>query len=149
MIDFIEGIKNFALAASAVMSVYFPAVAQNIDLPKPSLMPENIITRSGQYTYSGQTLKFIVNIPKSGGEVSGKFNGVCSGPITGHYNSGPAQSIEGKASATCLILLNKKLSVNYIAHLNLEKGKAYIDWTGNLPYTPGKGSFTFDFEPVK
>lgn len=108
----------------------------------------NMIIRSGEYSYSGQTLKYKVHIPKNGGKISGNLTGVCNGPIEGDYNSGPAKVVEGRAKATCPILLNKKLSVRYTAHLDLEKGKAYIDWQGDIPYTNGLGSFTFDFEPV-
>lgn len=151
--NILEGLQNISLALSAVMAAYFPSTG-NL-LPTPASSPEvkqvqqDMITRTGSYTYSGLTLKYIINIPKNGGEVTGKFSGACNGPISGKYSAGLGQEVLGKASASCPILLNKTYKVTYVAHLRLDEGKAFIDWTGDLPYTNGSGSFTFDFEPVK
>jgi hypothetical protein len=112
-----------------------------------STREEKLEIRSGQYTYNGQTLKYEVKIPVDGGKVVGKFSGVCSGPITGEYNAGPAKVIEGNATVICPILLNKKLSAKYTAHLDLNTGVAYIDWVGNIPSTEGHGSFQMGFAP--
>lgn len=155
MINLISGLQHISLSIAAVLAAYFPA-AISIN-SQPTLAPKsaieargNIITRSGQYSYSGQTLKYSVNIPKDGGEINGQFSGACHGPIKGYFKGAPSYAIDdGQAQAVCLILLNKKLSATYIAHLDLENGKAYIDWIGDIPYTPRKGSFTIEFEPVK
>lgn len=154
MNNILLGLQHIILASSAVLAAYFPAVANINPLPSPAPRPEirtqNIITRSGSYSYSGQTLNYSVNIPKDGGEINGRFSGVCNGPIRGYFKGAPSYAVDdGKVQATCLILLNKKLSVTYIAHLDLKGGKAHIDWVGDIPYTPGKGSFTIEFEPVK
>lgn len=149
----IQGLILSLVAALAIGNHNAPIVS-NIDkniasASASSSQTEDTFTRDGSYTSNGQTLKYTVTFPKNGGPISGKFSGVCSGPITGTYNPNPAQSIEdGKATATCLILLNRKLTVTYIAHLDLKNGHAYIDWQGNIPYTKGQGSFTVNFAPV-
>lgn len=108
-----------------------------------------LITRDGQYTYNGQTLRYKVSIPLDGGKVTGQFNGICNGPITGTYKGPPSFAVDdGSAKVTCPILLYKKLSATYIAHLNLKEGKAFIDWVGDIPYTSGYGSFIVGFAPV-
>jgi|SRR3989344_96192 len=148
-----EGLSHFAIGIAAVFSAYFPATSV---LTEPQIfgisqkeIHSNIITRTGEYTYNGQTLKYRVNIPLDGGNIEGNFSGVCHGTISGYYKGSPSYAIDnGEAKATCPILLNKKLTATYVTHLDLEKGKAYIDWKGDIPYTSGIGSFTVDFEPV-
>lgn len=145
-----EGVQHLVLGAAAVLSAYF-STGNSITRPEINIQKEthaNIVTRSGEYSYSGQTLKYTVNIPKDGGKVTGHFNGVCSGPIGGFYGGGLSKTVQGRASATCPILLSKKLTASYTAHLDLENGKVYIDWQGDIPYTSGSGSFTINFEPV-
>jgi hypothetical protein len=143
---------------SSIILIIFTAFSgpkNPVDLPKlptPSPTPifsdADYINRDGSYSYSGQTLKYVIHIPKKGGAVTGQFSEVCHGPITGTYNT-VAESVEGIAKATCPILLNKKLEAFYTSHFDWSKGKAYINWSGDIPYTEGHGGFTMDFEPVK
>jgi hypothetical protein len=152
MIDFLANVQTFLIGAVTTLVVATSSLLPSSPVSQPQQQPivdSSVIVRSGQYTYSGQTLKYLVNIPKKGGKITGNFTGVCNGPITGTFDAGPGQSGMGKATATCPILLNKKLEATYVAHFDFNAGKAYIDWVGDLPYTSGKGSFTFDFEPVK
>ena len=142
----VEGLERFILVSSAVLAAYFPAIAPN--LPVQNEVQTDVIVRSGQYSYAGQTLKYMVNIPKNGGEINGKLTGACKGTITGFYKGAPSFAIDnGYAKARCPILLNKKFTVSYVAHISLYEGWAAIDWMGDLPSTNGKGSFTTYFEP--
>lgn len=133
-------------------SIYTSFQGVKSALPKPTPIPtpapKNYIIRSGEYSYAGQTLKYTIHLPKNGGKLTGSFSGACNGPIEGTFDGGPAQVAEGEAEARCIFLLNKKLEAKYVAHFDLEGGKAYVDWKGDIPYTSGQGSFTAEFEPV-
>lgn len=136
-------IQGFLIGTVALLSFGHAIVPNSSPTPAPKV---DSIVRTGEYSYQGYTLKYLVNLPKDGGKVTGKFSGVCSGPIEGNYNAGPAQSVEGQTSVNCPFFQHFK--VNYVAHLDLTKGLAYIDWQGNIPYNQGTGSFTFNFTPV-
>lgn len=144
---------DLILSLIGVVITTFSAATSALPIAKPNPTPTptisgDVIIRSGQYSYAGQTLKYTINLPKNGGPLSGEFSGACSGPITGTFDAGPAKAASGEATATCPVLLNQKLTATYIAHFDFEKGQAYIDWQGNIPYTKGQGSFTIGFEPV-
>lgn len=155
MNNIILGFKNLTLgivatvaAASSTLPIIKP---QNIPSPKPS--PVNIqdtVTRSGQYSYNGYTLKYIVNVPKRGGPITGNFEGVCTGPITGKFAGPEGGKVEGEARANCKIaIFNYNLKAVYSGKLYLKQGKLDVNWEGQIPYTDNKGSFTVYFEPVK
>lgn len=142
-----ESLQNIILVSSAVLSAYFPGLSDGLPVQP---IQSDVIVRSGEYSYAGQTLKYTVNIPKNGGQLKGKLTGVCNGTIKGYFKGSPSYGIDdGVAEARCPVLLNKKLSVTYVAHIILPEGWARIDWMGNLPYTSGKGTFTTSFEPAQ
>lgn len=150
MDNLILGFKSIALSLIATLT----ALSHTGVAPSPSPTPEpspdkNTIIRSGEYSYSNYTLKYTLRIPKNGGDISGYFSGVCTGPITGKYEGGEGGKVEGRAEANCkIVILKYDLKATYSAKLYLKEGKADINWEGEIPYTPNKGSFTANFEPA-
>lgn len=152
MENLFAGLKNLTLAVVTAISAIapgIPAVPKATPTPLPS-PAENIAVRTGEYSYSGYTLKYALNIPKDGGAVTGSFSGVCEGPITGNFDGKEGGKVVGQAQANCRIaIFNYNLKAAYDADLYLKQGKVDVNWAGEIPYTPNKGSFTINFDPVK
>lgn len=154
MDNIIIGIKGFILGITttitAVTSTYLAPAPTPTPLPTPvPQLQEDVVTRFGEYSYSGYTLKYVLNIPKNGGEISGAFSGVCEGPINGSFAGGGGGNVSGDAEANCKVaIFSYKLKANYTGKLYLNEGKVDINWTGEIPYTANSGSLTINFEPV-
>lgn len=153
MNNILLGLQHFALGTVAFLSTINPGGIANhkpqvTPTPKP-VINKNIVSRSGQYSYSGYTLKYTVNVPKDGGEVTGSLDGVCKGPITGKFEGGEGGSVEGSAKASCGIsFITYDLEAKYNGKIYLKEGKIDLDWEGKIPYTKNQGSFTINFEPA-
>lgn len=147
MENILLGIKYFVVGISA----FLVASPTPTPTPQPTAIPlsENIVTRSGEYSYQGYTLKYTINVPKEGGTITGAFSDVCVGPINGTYYASSGK-IEGEAKATCKIaFISYDLAAKYNGNLNLREGKIDLNWEGEIPATSHKGSFTVNFEPLK
>ena len=115
----------------------------------PAAIDKNIVTRSGEYSYSGHTLKYTIRVNKNGGPITGEFSGVCIGPITGKFVGGEGGSIEGEAKANCKVaVFNYNLKATYTGNLYLEGGYVNVNWAGEIPFTTNSGSFTANFDSV-
>ncbi|MBI2338392.1 hypothetical protein HYU95_04375 [Candidatus Daviesbacteria bacterium] len=150
MDNLFAGIKNFTLTVVAALTTIVPVAITPTPVPTPLPTPsENIVVRSGEYSYSGYTLKYTLNIPKKGGAVTGNLSGVCEGPITGNYDGKEGGKAAGEAQANCRIaVFTYNLKATYDANLYLKQGKVDVNWAGEIPYTSNKGSFTVNFDPV-
>lgn len=155
MNNLILGIKSFVLGITTLISTTTsPALTAPADLPtlSPSsqVVQAGMVTRSGEYSYSGHVLKYTLTVPQKGGDINGSFSGVCEGPITGKFAGGNGGNIEGSAQAKCSIaIFSYNLKVNYTGKLYLNEGKVDINWAGEIPYTQNSGNLAIDFEPVK
>lgn len=152
MDNLLIGLKSLTLGIVAVLTTTTPIISlfpKADPTPLPTPVAENTVERSGEYTYSGYTLRYTLRIPKDGGAVDGNFSGVCEGPITGSFDGKEGGKVTGEAKANCKIaFFSYKLKAAYDANLYLKLGKVDVNWTGEIPYTPNKGSFTMNFEPV-
>ena len=151
MENILLGLKNLTLGIITVLTAVSRAgavVPQNTPTPLPTPV-RNIITRTGEYSYSGYSLKYIVRVNKDGGPITGEFSGVCVGPITGKFAGGSGGNIEGEAKANCKIaIFNYNLKASYTGNLYLHNGLVNINWSGEIPYTANSGSFTVNFESL-
>lgn len=149
MNNLLAGLKTLTLGLVAALTATTPTVfpkATPVPVPAPA---KNIIVRSGEYSYSGYTLKYTLRIPKDGGKVTGNFSDACEGPITGNFDGKEGGKVTGEAQANCkIVLFTYKLKANYEAKLYLNQGKVDVDWTGKMPYVGDQGSFTIYFEPA-
>lgn len=154
--NFLESLQNIIISSAVFVSSLIPIQAGKVipyPMPTPvgiDNMKTDLVTRSGEYSYQGYTLKYSVTFPKNGGKVSGSLDGICKGDITGEYEGGEGGKATGQAKATCKVLFIKyDLKTDYDAYIYQGIGKIDVNWRGDIPYTPGKGSFTINFEPVK
>lgn len=150
MNNLLLGLKTLTLGIVAALSTTTPTLVPRVT-PTPLTTPaKNMVVRSGEYSYSGYTLKYTLRIPKDGGKVTGSFGGVCEGPITGQFDGKEGGKVIGEAKANCRIaFFSYHLKAGYDANLYLEQGKVDVNWTGEIPYTSNKGSFSINFEPVQ
>ncbi len=138
--------------ASAVTSIF--AVGSMDVLQQPSPTPAvasnpNVVTRTGQYDYAGESLRYTIHIPKSGGPVTGNLEGQCSGPISGTYNGKEGGQLVGEVNAVCsFAFIKKDLSIDYSGNLFLKAGRADLNWEGQIPLTSNQGNITLNFEPA-
>ncbi len=152
MDNLILGIKSFVLGITTLIST---ANAPTTVIPTPSPTPiaqvqKDLVTRSGEYSYSGHTLKYVVTVPKGGGNINGTFSGVCEGPIKGKFAGGEGGNVSGDAKANCKVaIFSYNLKANYEGKLYLKTGKVDLNWTGKIPYTNNSGNLSINFEPVK
>lgn len=124
--------------------------SQIIPTPTSNIVEQNIITRSGVLTYSGQSVNYTINVPKDGGQFTGSVSGVCQGSLTGNYDGGEGGKINGQLNPSCgIAFVRQTFNINFDGKLYLKQGKIDLNWEGNIPSTPGKGSFTYNFEPEK
>lgn len=136
------------IASSVVPGITPPQITPTS--PRAEIMQQNIITRSGKITYSGQSVKYSINVPKNGGQITGYVSGVCKGSLTGNYDGIEGGKISGKTSQSCGIgFIRKTFNITFNGKLYLKQGKIDLNWEGNIPSTPGKGSYSFNFEPEK
>lgn len=155
MDNLILGIKGIVLGItttlSAVTSTYFASPPSPTPAPTPvAQVQKDVVTRSGEYSYSGYTLKYSLNVPKNGGDINGQFSGVCNGPIIGKFAGGSGGNIEGSTQANCKVaIFSYNLKVTYTGKLYLKMGKVDINWAGQIPYTNNSGNLSINFEPVK
>lgn len=136
------------LASSVVPGI---STLQATPTPTPSVViQENMVIRSGEISYSGQSVKYSINIPKNGGEVTGSVTGICEGNIKGTYDGVEGGKISGTASPSCgVAFVRQTFNISYEGQLYLSQGRANLNWEGNIPSTSGKGSYIFNFEPDK
>lgn len=157
--DFLGNISKIVASVVATVttmaSSIVPGINQPLITPPPVNNPEtviqqNMVVRSGVITYSEQSVKYIINIPKNGGDVTGSVSGICNGSITGTYDGGEGGNISGTANPSCgVAFIRQTFNISYNGQLYLKQGKADLNWEGDIPSTPGKGSYTFNFEPEK
>lgn len=140
-------------AALGIVSVVIPNIAPPEIIPTPTpteIIQQDLITRSGEITYSGQSVRYIINVPKNGGLVTGSISGVCEGGISGNFDGGEGGKISGHANPSCgIAFVRQTFNVSFNGQLYLKQGKVDLNWLGNVPSTPGKGSFIYNFEPEK
>ncbi len=154
MDNLILGIKSIVLGItttiSAVTSTYFAPPPAPTPAPTPVVqVQKDVVTRSGEYSHSGYTLKYTLNVPKSGGDINGAFSGVCNGPIIGKFAGGEGGNIEGSAQTDCKVaIFSYNLKVAYIGKLYLKEGKIDLNWEGQIPYTNNSGNLSINFEPI-
>lgn len=154
MDNLILGIKSIVLGItttlSAVSSTYFAPPLTPIPIPAPvTQVQKDLVTRSGEYSHSGYTLKYTLRVNKDGGPITGEFKGVCVGPIIGKFTGGEGGNIEGQAQANCKVaIFSYNLKANYTGKLYLKEGKVDINWAGQIPYTQNSGNLSINFEPV-
>lgn len=136
------------LASSVVPGISTP---QATPTPTPNVViQENMVIRSGEISYSGQSVKYSINIPKNGGDITGSISGVCTGDITGTYDGIEGGKVSGEANPSCgIAFLRQTFNISYDGQLYLKQGKVDLNWEGNIPSTPGKGFFSYNFEPEK
>lgn len=159
MDNLILGIKSVILGItatlSAVTSTYFtpPPTPPPAGGPSPAplaLVQKGMVERSGEYSYSGYSLKYTVRVNKNGGPITGEFSGACVGPISGKFSGGEGGNIEGSAQANCKVaIFSYNLKVSYTGKLYLKSGKVDLSWAGQIPYTQNFGNLSINFEPVK
>ena len=139
-----------AIAGTGIMSVDKVALPPPTNPPLPETVnQQEVITKSGQYTISGQTVTYTVNFPKNGGEVTGSLGGLCSGEIKGDFDGQEGGVFTGSVNPSCgVAFLRFSTNVTFTGNLFLNQGRANLDWQGNIPSTPGSGNVTVNFEPV-
>lgn len=153
--DLFSNLKSFVLGITTLISTAtspaLPAsTIQATPTPTPTVVQKDIVTRSGEYSYSNYTVRYEISVPEKGGPITGSVSGVCEGPITGNFTGGEGGNIEGQAEATCKVaIFSYNLKVNYTGKLYLKEGKVDVNWTGNIPYTQSSGSLTLNFEGAK
>ncbi|MBI3486189.1 hypothetical protein HY025_04615 [Candidatus Daviesbacteria bacterium] len=156
MFNLFNGFQKLSLSVVAALSSIVasqPAVVAKAPVKTPSPVAtviQDTVTKSGEYNYSGQSIKYIVNFPKQAGKITGNLSGTCSGPIDGNFDGKEGGQIEGKVSASCQVaFLKQDFVVNYSGKLYLKDGRADLNWQGNIPFTENHGSFTLNFSPEK
>ncbi len=157
MESLLNGIKHLLVAISGALVIAVPHSAVSNPTPTPNTTDtiiiasksaelEKLITISGSYTYIGQELRYSVNTPKSGGEISGEVSGLCNGSTEGKFEGGEGGKIEGRASADCGIgFIRQKVNVSYTGRLFPEKKLMEINWNGQIPYFGDHGSFSYSY----
>lgn len=102
--DFIKAI--LASVVSVYYLVFSPFLGASQPQPNtPSPTPTETIKMlhaSGTYSNSGVSVGVSLKFPENGGQVSGKFSGVCEGSFSGTYDQ---DIIEGNGSGVCKILI--------------------------------------------
>ena len=153
--DFLGSISKIIASVMATVSGITSSVLPSITPPQitptpqsPIFIQENIISRSGEIFYAGQTIKYSINIPKNGGDITGSVNGICEDQIIGTFDGIEGGKIAGTASPNCgVAFIRKTFNVSYEGQLYLKQGRAVLNWTGDIPSTSGKGTYIFNFEP--
>ncbi len=154
MDNLITGIKTLILGItttlSTVTSTYFAPPPVSTPAPTPvAKVQKDVVTRSGEYSYSGHSLRYSLTVPRDGGDINGAFSGVCEGPITGKFAGGEGGNVEGSAQANCrVVIFNYNLKATYTGKLYLKEGKVDINWSGQIPYTQNSGNLSINFNPV-
>lgn len=135
-------------AGTTVASSPANVVKQAVVTPSPISQVE-MVNRSGEFSSSGQTVRYSLRMSKNGGEITGNITGSCEGPIKGSFEGGEGGKIEGKAKASCgIAFIRQNIEVNYSGKLYLKEGKADLNWIGEIPFVANSGSFILNFEPV-
>lgn len=65
------------------------------------LTGENYIYVQGNYSYFGQSVKYLFIIPRNGGSFSGTVQGSCNAQAGGNYEGGNGGKFVGNVSGTC------------------------------------------------
>ncbi len=148
--DLFNSLQNLTLAITATISGLLMAGSvqtTTIASPSPTITPNpNIITKTGEYNYGGQNLKYTLSIPRNGGAITGNIEGACKGPVTGNFEGSEGGEIAGKANVVCSFgFIKKNIDVTYLGNLFLKEGKADLSWEGQVPLTDNKGELTLKF----
>lgn len=148
MNNILLGLKNITIGIITALTAVSQTGAVVHHTPTPLPTPaKNIVVRSGEYTQSGYTLKYIVRVNKDGGPITGEFSGVCVGPITGKFDGGEGGKVEGEARANCKVaIFNYNLKAIYNGNLYLKGGHVDINWVGEIPYTSNSGNLSVNFD---
>lgn len=88
-----------------------------------------MITVSGDYSFLNQSIHYSFQFPKQGGAVSGGFNGVCQGSITGNYAGGEGENVNGDVSGDCSVAFIKQpVKATYAGKVFLKEGKVDVNY---------------------
>jgi hypothetical protein len=112
------------------------------------------ITAVGYYPISDSSnFKWILNVPKSGGPVSGSMEGACAGPITGYFNT-PDSNGEGKISGgltgSCQLVpslpIQTDVKSSFEGIVYLKTGKIQLNYNTSTPISQ-TGQIELNFDP--
>lgn len=146
-----------------VKNVSSPSVAPIQAKPSPSLSPSpsteknsngkkeegSLIVSKGVFNFSDHKINYTFSFPKSGGDIKGTLEGVCSGNFVGNYNGGEENSISGSFEGICtagpLDLIKTDLKATFNGNLNKKTNKIQIRYTMTKPASY-PGYFELDFK---
>lgn len=123
-----------------------------ISQPKKISLSEPTIVSTGIFQFSDHKINYTFSFPKSGGDINGQLEGVCSGSFVGKYNGEENNSITGTFSGICtagpLDLIKTNINANFSGDLNSRTNKVYIKYNLTDPISY-QGSFDLDFRVEK
>lgn len=131
------------------VSPFISAILQTTPSPSPESSVDRInnIVATGDFQFSDHKIKYTFITPKTGGEVTGSLEGVCSGTPSGTYDG--QSSIKGEFTARCsagpLNLINVDLKMSYTGTVYPKDGKITIIWESTSPREQ-RGSFDLYFD---
>lgn len=129
----ILGIITAVTTAVAPITPAAPVQNLPVNTASPAASGQNYDIR-GSYSYFGQSIKYQVAIPKSGGVFSGSTEGACEAALEGSYAEN-SRKVSGKASGKCNILFIKyRGTIPFKGNLYPEEKKLVIELEGaHLP----------------
>ncbi len=144
--NFISSLKATILGLIAAVTTAVAPVApagpvQNppINIASPAASVQNQVQVNdqdnnydirGTYSYFGQSIKYQVAIPKSGGAFSGSTEGACQAALEGNYMENTGR-VSGKAFGKCAVLFVKyEGAINFNGDLFPAEKKLVIQLEG-------------------
>jgi hypothetical protein len=118
------------LFASSLIGGHPHAIANSEIKPTVTINKDSsasIYTAVGNVSYQGHQVAATINIPKEGGNISGKITGDCDGTITGTYDGKDNGVISGQGNSNCtLLFVQIPVTGTFTGTVNKEKSKANL-----------------------
>lgn len=111
-----------------------------------SPISNNSVLAKGYYVYKNNYIEIILNVPLSGGKVSGSFSGICRGVISGEFEGRDGGVISGIGHGSCSpYLIPIPVSADFTGNADF-KDKAFpVNIIARFPWFSENGSLTLNF----
>lgn len=114
--------------------------------PTPTPNPETTVTAVGSFSAKGYGVSITMNVPLSGGAVSGTFTGDCQGTIRGTFDGNNNGVVSGSAHGSCNpFVIPIPVSATFTGKVDQDTKTIPISGEGVAAGVSGSGSLVLTF----
>ncbi len=107
---------------------------------------EKTVTATGVYAYKGNSVTVTMNIPLTGGAVTGSVSGTCEGSFKGTYNGQPNGAISASMAGVCApFFVNIPASAEFIGSVNKTGKTVPVTFNGRGGGIKHEGAMTLTY----